>query len=623
MAQVIILSGGKGTRIADHLGGLPKSLAMLNGKTLLEYQLLLAKKNQLKKVLLLLGHKSEKIIRFCKKNDNFGLDIRFEVEQNELGTAGALLNVFELLDDSNIVMYGDTFLDVNLQNFLNEHKIHLSPITIYAHPNDHPSDSDLVVLDEKGYVQKFVSYPHNGMYGNLVNAALYVVDKVALESYKNNAHKHDIAKDFFPRYISDGNSIFAYKGIEYIKDCGTIQRLNEVEDAINSGRVDSRSLERQKKAIFIDRDGTLNKNPSGYIVHPYQMELIDGVGAALKKINKSEYLSILVTNQPVIARGDVSPEELRLIHNQMEVLLGKDGAYLDEIYYCPHHPDAGFPNEIGEYKKVCDCRKPSSGLIDRAINKFNINRLDSWMIGDSTVDIAAGLNANLKTILVETGKSGMDGKLSVYPDYSFNDLSKSIEFILSSFDRIFAYLEKLDKDLRFISIGGYSRAGKSNLASVINHFFQKKYNRVVHRISTDRWIRSGVNKGGSCVERHNIIDFEKFLEMCRVGNEFNYQLPFYNRTFNASTPNSDEIHIGPDDLLIFEGVLCNFIDKLGYRFFVDLSKGVYASRIKAGYELRGYGGENLQAVIEERIVEYDEINKTSIYDEKFSWEEWL
>lgn len=623
MAQVVILSGGKGTRLAEYLNGRPKSLALLKGKTLLEHQLLLAKKNNLNKILLLLGFKSEDLIQFCNVNSNFGLDIKFVVEPFELGTAGALLNAINLLDDTNLILYGDTFLNINLQNFLEKHRAIKAPISIYVHPNDHPSDSDLVVVKEDGHVKEFVPYPHNGIYPNLVNAGLYAIDKVALEGYKENIYKHDIARNFFPNYISNGNSIFAHKGFEFIKDCGTIQRLKEVEEAINSGRVESRVFESFKKAVFIDRDGTLNKNDAGYIINPNQIELIEGVDVALKNINKSSYLSILITNQPVIARGDIGPGELRIIHNKLETLLGEKGAYLDDIYYCPHHPDAGFANEILKFKKICKCRKPETGLIESAIRRFNIDRLNSWIIGDSTVDIAAGIKAELRTILVETGKRGMDSKCLVNPDYTFNNFGVCVNFILGSFDRLMSYFNKLDNNYRLISIAGYSRSGKSNLASVISHFYQKKYNRVVHKISTDRWIKSGVNKGGSCLERHNLEKFLDFLKMCKSGKNFSFELPFYNKVNNLSIQNHDKLHIRSEDLIIFEGVLCNFIDNLDFKFFVDLSKNEYTSRIRTSYESRGYSGEKLQSVIKERIAEFYEIQKNDNFDQKFVWEEWL
>ena len=128
--------------------------------------------------------------------------------------------------------------------------------------------------------------------------------------------------------------------------------------------------------------------------------MIDGVAEAIRKINESGYLAIVVTNQPVIARGEVSFEGLEEIHNKMETLLGKKGAYLDAIYYCPHHPHKGYEGERPELKIDCDCRKPKPGMLFKAAEDFNIDLSQSCMIGDGENDVKAGINAGCKTVLL-------------------------------------------------------------------------------------------------------------------------------------------------------------------------------------------------------------------------------
>ena len=127
---------------------------------------------------------------------------------------------------------------------------------------------------------------------------------------------------------------------------------------------------------------------------------------AIKLINQSGYLAIVVTNQPVIARGEVTWDELHEIHRKMETLLGKDGAYIDGIYICPHHPDKGFEGERPEYKIDCDCRKPKPGLLLQAAQDYNIDLTQSYMIGDSERDVEAGINAGcLMSIKVDSNKN--------------------------------------------------------------------------------------------------------------------------------------------------------------------------------------------------------------------------
>ena len=145
--------------------------------------------------------------------------------------------------------------------------------------------------------------------------------------------------------------------------------------------------------IVSGSDQVLNPNIDDF-------ELIDGVAPAIQKINESGYLAIVVTNQPVIARGEVSFDELEEIHNKMETLLGKEGAYLDAIYYCPHHPHKGYEGERPELKIECKCRKPKPGMLLKAAEEFNIDLSQSWMIGDGENDVIAGINAGCKTVLL-------------------------------------------------------------------------------------------------------------------------------------------------------------------------------------------------------------------------------
>lgn len=137
----------------------------------------------------------------------------------------------------------------------------------------------------------------------------------------------------------------------------------------------------------------------------------------------------MITNQPVIARNKCTLEELEQIHNKMETELGERGAYLDTIKFCPHHPDSGYPEERREYKIKCNCRKPATGLIEEAVREFNIEKTDSYMIGDTTTDIQTGINAGLKTILVQTGENGKDGKYQVAADLTAPDLLAAIQRI--------------------------------------------------------------------------------------------------------------------------------------------------------------------------------------------------
>ena len=135
---------------------------------------------------------------------------------------------------------------------------------------------------------------------------------------------------------------------------------------------------------------------------------MDGVAKAIRKINESGYLAIVVSNQPVIARGEVTVEQLDEIHKKMMTLLGNEGAYVDAIYYCPHHPDSGYDGEIKELKIKCKCRKPEPGMIYQAQDDYNIDLSQSWMVGDSSNDIEAGKRAGVSTCLLGDECFGQD-----------------------------------------------------------------------------------------------------------------------------------------------------------------------------------------------------------------------
>jgi D-glycero-D-manno-heptose 1,7-bisphosphate phosphatase len=182
---------------------------------------------------------------------------------------------------------------------------------------------------------------------------------------------------------------------------GTPARLKEGADDLAADKPARRNLHHKQRAVFLDRDGTLNES-RGFISRPEDFALLPGAALAVKRVNDAGLLAIVATNQPVIARGTITIETLRAIHDEMETQLGREGAYLTDIFYCPHHPDAGFPDERPEYKIDCDCRKPKPGMLTAAAAKYNINLAASWMIGDSYRDIGAGAAAGCSTAFIGT-----------------------------------------------------------------------------------------------------------------------------------------------------------------------------------------------------------------------------
>ncbi len=232
--------------------------------------------------------------------------------------------------------------------------------------------------------------------------------------------KTDFEKDVVNIELNS-KTIYSYHSTEYVKDAGTPDRYYSVCKDVEAGIVKAKNLRNPQKCIFLDRDGTINKYV-GFARYLNQIELENNSSIGLKDINQSEFISIVITNQPVVARGEVSFEQLREINNKIETLLGKDGAYFDDLFFCPHHPYKGFEGEIPSLKFDCDCRKPKICLLLQAKEKYNIDSTKCYFVGDTTMDIQTGVNAGMKTILVKTGEKGEDGKYDVKPDFVINSL---------------------------------------------------------------------------------------------------------------------------------------------------------------------------------------------------------
>ena len=290
-----------------------------------------------------------------------------------------------------MLLNGDIIFDIDIDRFVEHHNASRTlgaVATIFTHPNDHPYDSGIIVTDEHGCVTNWLHKEDPRLwYKNRVNAGLHMLSPAVFDRFKE-LKKVDLDRGILKSMIAE-RQLYVYNSPEYVKDMGTPERYYQVEHDIESGKVEAKNLKRKQKAVFFDRDGTLNKYV-GFLRSVDELDLLPGAGEMVKKANEAGYLAILVTNQPVIARGEITWEELNVIHNKLETLLGQQGAYLDDIFICPHHPDKGFEGERIEYKIDCDCRKPKPGMLLHAATKYNIDLKESYMIGDSESDMKAG-----------------------------------------------------------------------------------------------------------------------------------------------------------------------------------------------------------------------------------------
>lgn len=430
--KAVIQAGGKGTRISEITGDvIPKPMLEISGYPILYHQMMNLKKNGITDITVIIGHLGNVIKDYFGDGKQFGLNISYVEEdpQKPLGTAGSLYFLKDKLKENFVFLLADVFIDIDFEKMEQYHIANNADVTLLTHPNGHPFDSDLVV--EEGGVVKAFDYKSNDRttynYKNLVNAGVMIFSPSVFK-YLTELRKYNYEKDIIVPLINDGK-VVSYKSSEYAKDMGTPERYRRVQEDYNSGICDAKNLANKQKAIFLDRDGTINEYV-GFLRKEEDFRLIPGVSEAIKKINNSGYLAIVVTNQPVIARGEVTEEELEEIHKKMETLLGLDGAYIDDIYYCPHHPDKGFEGEIPELKIECDCRKPKTGMLEKAAREHNIDLSSSIMIGDSTLDIKMAENAGMQSILLKTGQKGEDGKYDVSPTLIAEDLNDAINRII-------------------------------------------------------------------------------------------------------------------------------------------------------------------------------------------------
>lgn len=430
--KAVIQAGGKGTRISEITGDvIPKPMLEISGYPILYHQMMNLKKNGITDITVIIGHLGNVIKDYFGDGKQFGLNISYVEEdpQKPLGTAGSLYFLKDKLKENFVFLLADVFIDIDFEKMEQYHIANNADVTLLTHPNGHPFDSDLVV--EEGGVVKAFDYKSNDRttynYKNLVNAGVMIFSP-SIFKYLTELRKYNYEKDIIVPLINEGK-VVSYKSSEYAKDMGTPERYRRVQEDYNSGICDAKNLANKQKAIFLDRDGTINEYV-GFLRKEEDFRLIPGVSEAIKKINNSGYLAIVVTNQPVIARGEVTEEGLEEIHKKMETLLGLDGAYIDDIYYCPHHPDKGFEGEIPELKIECDCRKPKTGMLEKAAREHNIDLSSSIMIGDSTLDIKMAENAGMQSVLLKTGQKGEDGKYEVSPTLIAEDLNDAINKII-------------------------------------------------------------------------------------------------------------------------------------------------------------------------------------------------
>lgn len=426
--KAVFMAGGRGTRISSVASDIPKPMIKIQGKPILEHEIECLRDQGYRDIIITVSYLSDVIVDYfgdgsgisAATGEPFGVNIQYYFEDMPLGNAGALLKLRDKLNDDFLLLNADVLFDIDIDRMVKAHRNSGAEATIFTHPNSHPYDSGLIVSDKDNIVTKWLTKedPRPKYYKNRVNAGIHIISPDVMDALPITADligtvgedgkvmKLDLDRDIL-RPLAGNGKLCCYDSTEYVRDMGTPERFKAVCEDFAMGIVTGRNLRNPQKAIFLDRDGTINKYV-GFLRNINEFELLDGVSEAISLINQSAFLSMVVTNQPVIARGEVTEDELTEIHQKMETLLGKDGAYVDDLYYCPHHPHKGYEGEIKALKIDCDCRKPKPGMLLRAAEEHHIDLSASWMIGDSENDILAGKAAGCKTAYIGKEDYGQD-----------------------------------------------------------------------------------------------------------------------------------------------------------------------------------------------------------------------
>ena len=398
--KTVIMAGGKGTRISSIASDIPKPMIRIGDKPVLQLEIESLRNQGFNDFIITISHLGHIIQDYFGDGSKFGVKIEYYNEEVPLGNAGALFRIKDRLKEDFLLINGDALFDIDVNRFVEYHRKKKALVSLFTHPNNHPYDSALIITDENNQVIRWLSKEDDrpDYYQNRVNAGIHIIspDILRQDIVKD---KIDLDRDVLKPLCNTGK-MYAYDSCEYVKDMGTPDRYAQVSKDYLTGKVSRRNLNNRQKAIFLDRDGTINRYV-GFLKDIDDFQLNEHVSQAIRKINDSDYLCIVITNQPVIARGEVTYDQLNMIHNKMETLLGKDGAYIDGLYFCPHHPDSGFEKEVRELKIDCDCRKPKPGMLYKASEDFNIDLSESYMIGDSDNDVLAGNAAGCKSIQIE------------------------------------------------------------------------------------------------------------------------------------------------------------------------------------------------------------------------------
>ncbi|MEK7089598.1 MAG: HAD-IIIA family hydrolase, partial [Patescibacteria group bacterium] len=376
--QAVILAGGRGERLRPFTDNLPKPMVPINGKPFLEYLVGLLRENGIKEIVMLLGYLPEKITDYFGDGSKFGVSIRYSIGAADDETGTRIRNAAPFLDDEFLLMYCDNYWPLNLKTLEEFSDSHPGLLTVTVYGNKKGITNNNMFVDEDGYITVYDKSRTNRNV-NGVDAGYFIAKKEILNLMP--ADNFSFEKVVFPALI-EKKQFAGYLTDQRYYSIGSIDRLPTTEKFLGF-----------QKVVFLDRDGVINKRPpkADYVKNWREFEFLPGAIEAIKLLNDNHYRVYVISNQPGIARGVMTKNDLDAINSNFEAELSKHGAKVDDIYMCFHGWDEG-----------CDCRKPKPGLFFDASFDHEIDLRKAVYIGDDERDDAAGKAADCQTILIES-----------------------------------------------------------------------------------------------------------------------------------------------------------------------------------------------------------------------------
>lgn len=387
--DLVILCGGRGSRLGRITKNTPKSLIKIEKINFLDHIINFYKKYDFSNIYLLTGYKNSKFIKYKNLKRNL-IDIKLIKEQKIMGTAGALFQLKKKIKNDFILVNGDSYLNYNFNRFLNKDLKNSYGKIILIKNKNYKDNKKLVHLkvDKSGTV----TFSNKS---KLMNAGIYYFKKKILKLIKNNYYS--LEDDLLPKLINkEYIKGFVTKG--YFVDIGTITNLKRCKKNFRKNI--------NSKCAFLDRDGVINHD-YGYVHTIKKLKYKKGVINGLRRLSLSHKIFI-ITNQAGIGRGMYTMSEFISLHKKIKTFFLKKNIYIDDIKFCPHHPVDG----IGKYKKLCECRKPNNGMIKNILKENFVNKKKSFMIGDKKTDLLCAKKSNLKFYYTEKNFDNLIKKIT-------------------------------------------------------------------------------------------------------------------------------------------------------------------------------------------------------------------